>query len=71
MFGRLIWKTENIKGRWTGEFLPAASGCTVTLTEDVTPKKAWMRPLAGMFLRRQQLRYLSDRREALGLQGSA
>ncbi len=57
----------NIRGSWSGEFHPAAGGCTVTFTEDVTPKKAWMRPLVGLYLRRQQRRYLVDLRRALGL----
>lgn len=60
-------ENENIKGSWAGEFHPAAGGCTVTFTEDVTPKKAWMRPLAGLYLRRQQRRYLADLKTALGL----
>lgn len=57
----------NIRGSWSGEFRPAAGGCRVTLTEEVTPKRAWMRPFAGPYLRRQQRRYLADLKKALGL----
>lgn len=60
-------ENKNVKGRWTGEFLPSAGGCAVTFTEEITPKKAWMRPLAGLYLRRQQQRYLVELRQALGL----
>ncbi|MCI9649720.1 SRPBCC family protein [Oscillibacter sp.] len=60
-------ENENIKGSWAGEFHPAAGGCRVTFIEEVTPKKAWMRPLAGLYLRRQQRRYLQDLKTALGL----
>lgn len=60
-------ENENISGRWSGEFYPAAGGCRVTFTEEVTPKKAWMRPLAGVYLRHQQRRYLADLKRALGL----
>lgn len=57
----------NISGRWSGEFHPAAGGCRLTFTQEVTPKKIWMRPFAGLYLRRQQRRYLADLRKALGL----
>nr|WP_326171556.1 SRPBCC family protein [uncultured Oscillibacter sp.] len=60
-------ENKNIKGRWTGEFLPTAGGCTVTFTEDVTPKRAWMRPFAAVYLKKQQRQYLADLREALDL----
>lgn len=60
-------ENANVSGRWSGEFLPVAGGCTVTFTEEITPKKAWMRPLAGVYLRRQQRRYLADLKRALGL----
>lgn len=60
-------ENANMKGSWCGEFCSAADGCTVTFTEDAAPKKAWMRPLAGLYLRRQQRRYLADLRQALGL----
>ena len=35
--------------------------------ETAAPQKAWMRPLAGLYLRRQQRQYLADLREALDL----
>ena len=59
-------ENETVKGRWTGAFLPVPDGCSVTFTEDVTPKKAWMCPFAEMYLKRQQRRYLEDLRKALG-----
>ena len=60
-------ENENIKGRWTGDFVSAGGDCRVTFTEEVMPKKAWMRPLMGMYLGRQQRRYLADRKKALRL----
>ena len=60
-------ENENIRGSWTGEFADTAEGCTVTFTEEVTVKKAWMRAFAGLYLKRQQRRYLADLKKALGL----
>lgn len=60
-------ENENIRGSWSGEFRPAAGGCRLTFTEEVTPKKTWMRPFAALYLRRQQRRYLADLKRALGL----
>ena len=38
-----------------------------TAGEDVTPKRAWMRPFAAVYLKKQQRQYLADLREALDL----
>lgn len=59
-------ENENIRGRWTGEFTPSPKGCKVVFTEEVAAKRVWMRPLAGLYLRKQQKRYLEDLRRALG-----
>ncbi len=60
-------ENENIRGSWAGEFLPAGGGCKVIFTEDITPKKAWMRPFAALYLRKQQAQYLADLKKALNL----
>lgn len=59
-------ENENIQGRWTGDFTDAAGGCTVTFTEEITVKKAWMRAFAGLYVKRQQRQYLADLKKALG-----
>lgn len=58
-------ENANMEGRWTGDFAPAPGGCVLTLTEEVTAKKLWMRPFVGMYLKRRRARYLSDLRRAL------
>lgn len=69
--GRAHWafdmESENMKGHWLGVIEPSEGGCTVTFTEKVAVKKAWMRPFVKIYLKKQQKQYISDLRQALGL----
>ena len=56
----------NMKGRWRGVFSYADHQTTLDLIEEVTVKKALMRPFAGIYLKRQQARYIADLRRELG-----
>ncbi len=58
-------ENDNISGHWTGR-LSFENGMTVIdFTEEVTPKKAIMRPFVNGYLKKQQTAYLSDLRKAL------
>lgn len=59
-------ENDNISGHWTGR-LSFENGMTIIdFTEDVTPKKAIMRPFVKGYLKKQQTAYLRDLRKALG-----
>lgn len=50
----------NMRGHWTGVFSVENGKAAIEFTEDVTAKKALMRPFVGMYLRKQQARYIAD-----------
>lgn len=56
----------NMKGHWTGIFTQIPGGTEVEFTEEVTAKKAIMKPFVKAYLKKQQERYISDLRKALG-----
>lgn len=56
----------NMSGHWTGIFEKTDSGCKITFTEDVKAKKLFMKPFAGAYLRKQQVKYVKDLASALG-----
>ncbi len=55
----------NIKGHWTGLFTQKDGHTLLELTEDVTAKKFFMRPLVKVYLKKQQARYIADLKRAL------
>lgn len=59
-------ENDNIKGHWTGLFFQEDGKTTVDFTEDVTVKKAWMKPFVKGYLRKQQARYMEDLKKVLG-----
>lgn len=59
-------ENDNIKGHWTGLFFQEDGKTTVDFTEDVTAKKAWMKPFVKGYLKKQQARYMEDLKKALG-----
>ena len=59
-------ENDNIKGHWTGLFFQENGKTTVDFTEDVTAKKAWMKPFVKGYLKKQQARYMEDLKKALG-----
>lgn len=60
-------ENDNMRGAWTGTFRETAAGCAIVFTEDVTAKKALLRPFVGGYLKKQQRQYLGDMKRALGL----
>lgn len=59
-------ENKNIKGHWTGIFTQIPGGTEVEFTEEVTAKKAIIKPFVKAYLKKQQERYISDLRKALG-----
>ena len=55
----------NMQGHWTGKFSYNDGVTFIDFTEDVTAKKLVMKPLVGMYLKKQQAKYIQDLREAL------
>ena len=59
-------ENDNITGHWTGKFSVQNKMTIVDFTEDITPKKAIMKPFVKRYLKKQQAAYLRDLRKALG-----
>ena len=58
-------ENANMKGRWTGVFSGKDGKTELVFTEEVTPKKWWMKPLIKGYLKRQQERYIADLKRAV------
>lgn len=59
-------ENRNMKGHWTGIFTQIPGGTEVEFTEEVTAKKAIMKPFVKAYLKKQQELYISDLKKALG-----
>ena len=59
----------NFTGRWEGLFSPDEGGTRIEFTEEVTPHNPLLRLAAGVYLRRQQRRYIADLRRSLEEKG--
>lgn len=58
-------ENSNMKGHWTGIFTAKGTETEVDFTERVTAKKFFMKPFVGLFLNRQQARFVADLKKAL------
>lgn len=58
-------ENENMKGYWIGTFSYQDGVTTIEFTEGVTAKKLIMKPVAGMYLKKQQKNYIADLKKAL------
>nr|WP_122012897.1 SRPBCC family protein [Maliibacterium massiliense] len=58
-------ENDNMCGTWQGLFTAVQGGTQLDFTEEVTPKRPLLRPVAGLYLRRQQKRYAADLARAL------
>ncbi len=59
----------NMQGHWTGKFSCENGITVIEFTEDVSAKKLIMKPFVGMYLRKQQAKYIQDLRDALEAKG--
>ena len=53
-------ENDNMKGHWSGFLQECGRQTTLEFTEDVTAKKVFMKPLVGIYLKKQQKTYLHD-----------
>ncbi len=58
-------ENSNIKGHWTGIFTEKDSHTEIDFTEEVTARKAIMKPFVKSYLKKQQELYVADLRKAL------
>lgn len=75
-FATVVWEpgrrwaftleNPSLTGRWEGVFQPREGGTWVRFTEEVTPRRWYLRPFVKGYLKRQQARYLADLELALG-----
>ncbi len=55
----------NMKGHWTGVFTPKGEQTEIIFTENVTPKRVFLKPFVKLYLKRQQALFLADLKRAL------
>jgi hypothetical protein len=58
-------ENDNMYGHWTGIFSSRDGITELDFTEDVTPKKFFMKPFIKAFLKKQQALYIEDLKKAL------
>lgn len=58
-------ENDNMKGHWSGVFTQKEGQTEIDFTENVTAKKAFMKPFVKSFLKKQQALYISDLKKAL------
>ena len=58
-------ENSNMSGHWTGIFSTKGGKTYIDFTEEVTAKKWWLKPLVGIYLRKQQAMYIEDLKRVL------
>lgn len=58
-------ENDNIKGHWIGIFTQKGEQTEVDFIEDVVVKKMFMKPFVKTYLKKEQLRYVSDLKKCL------
>ncbi|WP_195267198.1 SRPBCC family protein [Eubacterium sp. 1001713B170207_170306_E7] len=61
-------ENTNMKGQWMGTFSEEDGQTVFTFTEEAAPKKFFMRPFMGSYLKKQQDLYVADLARELGRQ---
>lgn len=59
-------ENSNMTGHWTGIFRTKDHKTHIDFTEEVRVKKIFMKPFAGIYLKKQQKKYFEDLKKALG-----
>lgn len=58
---------ENMHGHWVGLFSNNSGRTRIDFTENVTPKKIFLKPFVRNYLKKQQTAYITDLRKVLAL----
>lgn len=58
-------ENDNMTGHWTGKFSSENGKTIIVFTENITPKKAIMKPFVKGYLKKRQKIYLNDLKAAL------
>lgn len=58
-------ENSNMKGHWIGVFSSKGDETQIDLTENVLPKKWFMKPFIKPYLKRQQIRFILDLKKAV------
>jgi len=56
---------SNITGHWIGLFKKVGNKTEIDFTEQIKAKKFFMKPLLGIFIKKQQKRFIADLKKAL------
>lgn len=62
-------ENDNMQGHWTGRFSYKDGITVIEFTENVIAKKLLMKPFVGIYLKKQQEKYIQDLRNALEANG--
>ena len=58
-------KNSNMKGHWIGVFIDKGNETQIDFTENVIPKKWFMKPFVKTYLKKQQKQFVLDLKKAL------
>lgn len=58
-------ENDNMQGHWTGVFSYKNGVTVIEFTESVIAKKLIMKPFVGIYLKKQQAKYIQDLRNVL------
>lgn len=58
-------ENSNMKGHWVGIFTSRGTETVIDFTENVTPKKFFLKPFIKVFLKKQQTQFIMDLKKAL------
>ena len=58
-------ENSNMKGHWTGVFTSKENETQIDFTENVIPKKWFMKPFVKSYLKKKQMRFVFDLKKAL------
>lgn len=58
-------ENENMKGHWTGIFTQKGEQTEIDFSEEIIPKKFFMKPFIKSYMKKQQTKFIEDLKKAL------